>query len=164
MLFVHEFLTYRDGVVRDNGWWEYDPTTEMVYNRNGGRHSYTHTSQEEIIESTWEEILAKTLRNDDCITGWIAPDGEFFGCDPMDHVKLAKYYLKTEEEQLESDGWIKITEVPWWARSADDLNGRYEYFFFNPYKHITQSQYKTLQDKGLKLKEYDLKYNLATEG
>ena len=164
MLFVHEFAEYGDGSVHDNGWWEYDPISERVYNRNGGYHYLHHRPEEEIIESTWDEILARTIRQDSYTTGWIAPDGEFFGCAPMDHLRLAEYYLKVKEEQLEENGWIKITEVPWWAKGRyPELNGRYEYHFFNPYKHITQAQYKTLKDKGLELEEYDLKYNLAAE-
>lgn len=138
MLFVHEFMEYNDGSVRENGWWEYNPDTETVYNRNGGWHTYHHRPEEEIIESTWDEILARTIRDDSCITGWIAPDGEFFGCAPMDHVRLAQYYLKTTEEHLEQEGWIKITEVPYWVKGKyPNINGRYEYHFFNPYKHIT---------------------------
>ena len=164
MFFVHEYIEYGDGSVHDNGWWEYDPVSERVYNRNGGYHYLHHRPEEEIIESTWDEILARTIRQDDYTTGWIAPDGEFFGCAPMDHLRLAEYYLKVEEEQLEENGQIKITEVPWWAKGKyPNLNGRYEYHFFNPYKHITQAQYKTLQAKGLELEEYDLKYNLAIE-
>lgn len=164
MLFVHEFMEYGDGTVRDNGWWEYDPDTEKVYNRNGGWHDYRHRPEEEIIESTWEDILARTIRDDSCVTGWIAPDGEFFGCDPMDHARMAEYYLKTTEQYLEDDGWIKITEVPFWAMGKyPNINGRYEYHFFNLHKHITQAQYKTLKDKGLELEEFDLKYNLAAE-
>ena len=42
MLFVHEFIEYGDGSVHDNGWWEYDPDTEAVYNRNGGYHYLHH--------------------------------------------------------------------------------------------------------------------------
>lgn len=161
-LFVHEFMEYGDGSVHDNGWWEYDPDTEKVYNRNGGYHYLHHRPEEEIIESTWEDILAETIRDDDCITGWIAPDGTFYGCDPMDHIRLAEYYLKTNEEKLENEGWIKITQLPWFMREdSDNPNGRYEYHFFNPYKHITQAQYMTLKYKGLELTDYDLKYNLS---
>ena len=42
MLFVHEFIEYNDGSVHENGWWEYDPDIEIVYNRNGAYHSYHH--------------------------------------------------------------------------------------------------------------------------
>ena len=166
MLFLHEFMTGNDGYTYDNGWWEYDPDTGMVYNRNGGWHNYKYNPKEEIIESTWDDILAMTIRDDSYTTGWIAPDGEFFGCAPMDHVRLAKYYLKTDEEYLEKEGWLKITEVPLWTLVGNDYpssNGRYDYHFFNPYKHITQAQYRTLKSKELELTEYDLKYNLASE-
>ena len=161
-LFVHEFIDYPNLKNHDNGWWEYNPDTGKVYNRNGGWHDFHEHPLQEIKEMTWDEVIAMTVRNDNCATGWIAPDGEWFGCEPMDHVDLARYYLKTTEQDLEEKGWIKITEVPFWLyRNEPELfPGRYEYHFLNPYKYITKAQEKTLAEHGIELTEYDRKYNL----
>lgn len=162
MLFLHEFVDYPGAQGVDNGWWEYNPDRELLFNRNGGYHSHRYHPKEEIIESTWEEILYLSIRDDSYITGWIAPDGTFYGCAPMDHVRLAEYYLKTKENKLEEDGWLKITQLAFFTKpKPDNPNGRYEYLFFNPYKYITQAQYKTMRQKGLELTEYDKQYNLA---
>lgn len=71
MLFLHEYIEYGDGTVYENGWWEYDPDSGKVYSRNGGYHDYHYNPKEEIVESTWEEIFAQTIRHDDYTTGWI---------------------------------------------------------------------------------------------
>ena len=161
-LFVHEFCDYPNLKNEDNGWWEYDPDTGKVYNRRGGWHMYHEHPLQEFKEATWDEIIALTIRDDSYATGWIAPSGEWFGCAPEDHVNFAIYYLNTTEEQLEQDGWIKVTEIPIWLyRNDRDLwRGRYEYHFLNPYKYITKAQEKTLAEHGLELTEYDREYNL----
>ena len=160
MKFLHEFVDYPNRKNMDNGWWQYDPDTGKVYNRNGGWHDYKYHPKEEIIESTWADILKLEIRDDSYTTGWIAPDGTFYGCAPMDHIGLAKYYLGKDEAELEEAGWMKITEVPYMFRGQPGWgNDRFEYYFFNPYKYITDAQIKTLNAKGIELKEYDKKYN-----
>lgn len=161
-LFVHEFVDYPNLKNHDNGWWEFDENTQKVYNRNGGWHELHYHPMNEFKEMTWDEVIAMDVRDDTCYTGWVSPDGTWYGCEPMDHELMARCYFKTTEEKLENEGWIKVTEIPSYllAMAPDVYPDRYEYHFFNPYGYITKAQEKTLAEHGIELTEYDRKYNL----
>ena len=112
MKFLHEFNRFGDNCVQDNGYWEIRGNG-YVYNMNGGRHSYRPSEEDEIIEvESWDEIIKKTIRDDSEITGWLSPDGEFFGCSARNHMMMAEYYFGKSEEELEESGFIKIYEEP----------------------------------------------------
>lgn len=112
MKFLHEIVTYADGAKRDNGWWEIGDDG-YVYNRRGGRHTYDPSPDDEIIEKEdWSDIIKATVRNDNEECGWIAPDGEFFGCARTDHSLMAEFYFGLREIQLEAAGYIKVYELP----------------------------------------------------
>lgn len=163
-LFVHEYYDTPSTKNIENGWWEYDKETGRVYNRAGGWHIFHAHPMQEFKECDWEDILAMTIRNDDLQTGWIAPNGEWFGCETTDHEKLARYYLKTTERDLEEKGWIKVTEIPAFLRIQDPetFPNRLEYFFLNPYGFITKMQENTLFEKGLELSKFDREHHLMS--
>ena len=33
-------------------------------------------------------------RDDSCSTGWIAPNGEFWGCEPYDHLNMMQVDMR----------------------------------------------------------------------
>ena len=161
-LFVHEYYDTPSQKNIENGWWEYRPETGKVYNRNGGWHNFSEHPMQEFKEGEWPDIIAMTIRDDSLLTGWIAPDGEWYGCESTEHVSLANYLLKTSERDLEERGWIKVTEIPWYLHREDPTNwpNRYEYYHFSNTHRITKAQEKTLADHGLELKPYDIRHNL----
>lgn len=141
MKFLHEFLHYGNGTVIDNGYWEIDG--DYLYNFAGGRHHYTPSPNDEIIESDWAEVRrlnAKAAISDNHTTGWIAPDGTFYGVSYQDHHLVAEYLGMTEGE-MENSGYVKIYFNPIWP----DHGNKYEYWFKD---HLSGAQIETLTKRG----------------
>lgn len=44
-------------------------------------------------------------------TGWISPDGVFYGCEAYYHKKQARLVHKKHETKLEEEGWIRINYI-----------------------------------------------------
>ena len=49
-----------------------------------------------------------TILNDTYKTGWLSPEGKFFGCNAYNHRKQAQIVHKKSETDLEEEGWIRI--------------------------------------------------------
>lgn len=146
MKFLHEYLEYPNGKVIDNGYWEI--CGKRLYNRRGGFHKYVPQEGDEIIESTWPEIIRKSLMDkmdDSMITGWIAPDGTFFGCSSQDHADFAEYVLGHDEFTLEKNGYCKIFENPVRLRIEDPDLLQYSYYC----RFLTSAQQDVLEQKGI---------------
>ena len=112
MKFLHEYIHFSETAVQDNGYWEIG-NDGYLYNMNGGRHAYHPSEEDEIVEAeSWDSIIKMTIRDDTEVTGWISPDGEFFGCNPRNHMRMARFFFEKEEEELEESGFIKIYEEP----------------------------------------------------
>lgn len=144
MKFLHEFLTHRDGTKQDNGYWEI--RDNRLVNAAGGWHDYYPSPDDEIFESNWETVkklnfLQYFKDHKNVETGWIAPDGTFYGTGWMDHWMVAEYFDTTESD-LEDKGFIKIYHNPLWPTTGDE----YEYVYTR--YHITQAQIDTLEKKG----------------
>lgn len=144
--FLHEISTYPNGITLDNGWWEIRGC--RLYNRVGGWHDYRPSETDEIRECTWEDIVRETVRDDTQTTGWIAPDGTFYGCAPMDHSDLAECVLHTTERDLEARGYVKIYENPIQLRRAYPEYGPYSYIRCDGH-HPNEAQLRILHEKGL---------------
>ena len=145
MKFLHEYLYYDNGKTIDNGYWEIDG--DRLVNACGGWHPYDPSPDDEIIESDWDYInwlRAKDAISDKYTTGWIAPDGTFYGCDYQNHHYVAEY-LDMTETMMENKGYIKIYLNPIWT---DGYGDKYEYFSFG---HMTQAQIDTLINRGFKV-------------
>ena len=149
MKFLHEFLEYNDGTTRDNGWWEIDGN--RLYNINGGWHDYNPSSDDIIIEADgWDDIPMDYLLDDEAITGWVAPDGKFYGCNPEEHILIAEKVLKSSESMLENQGYVKIYMNPGYLIYAMKQKGYSisAYEFLSVKGHITEAQRITLERKG----------------
>ena len=143
MKFLHEYNVLPNGTAVDNGWWEI--RGDRCVNMRGAGHPYTPSPNDEIKESTWDKIIAETVRDDSEKTGWISPDGEFFGCAPMDHDSLAWYVIGKTQRELELAGWCKI-----YRSMFDHKRGYYCEKFLSP------GQRKVLMEKDVEIKEYDM--------
>lgn len=147
MKFLHEYIHWNNGTITDNGYWRIDG--HKLVNECGGWHDYNPRDDDEIIESTWEEIQklnAKSLISDEYITGWIAPDGTFYGCDYRDHWAVGVYLDKTER-MMETQGYVKIFLNPLYY---DGFGGnKYDYYHE---KFLTSRQKQVLKEKGLEIK------------
>lgn len=146
MKFLHECLKSSNGTVLQDAYWEI--RGNRLYNAAGGFHLYEPKEDDEIIESTWDEILYEAaLKKLDSskITGWIAPDGTFYGCDPTDHWEVAEFILHCSERELEKRGYCKIYCNPiWYITNESEYSYDYE-------KHLTEAQIDVLISKGLEV-------------
>ena len=137
--FIHEVADYPYAKGVDNGWWELGDDG-YVYNRSGGRHGYKPQYEKERIKSTWNDIIKQSLlaNADNYTTGWLAPDGRFYGCDYMDHRLFAEYVFSDSECGLEEKGYCKI------FRSM--LDGRLDFDHMPGGHMLTEFQWKYLLD------------------
>ena len=144
MTFVHEFVDYPSQKNVDNGIWEYE--NGICYNRFGGHHSYTeHPLNKFFTADSWNDVLKYTIRDDTQITGWLAPDGTFYGCAPMDHMALEDHIIQRNASELENEGWIKIYKNSMNMRMLHDEE-------LPPYDYLG-AHYPTLQQKEVLLKK-----------
>lgn len=171
MKFLHEVIDInsKTGEKIYNGWWEIKGN--YLYNYAGVRHSYIPSVDDEIIESSWEEVIKQEARNSTETTGWIAPNGEFFGCGYGDHSFLAEALFDSSCTEMQADGYCMI----YWNRyvnnafelplgdlmipdetlaniAASSQKGSYDYYCDTP---LTAAQKEVLQKKGVKIKEKD---------
>lgn len=149
MIFIHEYAEYGNGTVKDNGWWEWD--NGNLVNCGGGYHEADslETYKEKIECDSWEELFKTDVYKNSLIIkdsefGWLSPEGNFYGCDYRDHERLARYYFEKDEEQLENEGWAKIT----WSVFDHTLR------VYND-DNLTNKQIIYLEDKGFKYVNYD---------
>lgn len=150
MKFVHEYNDYPSAKNVDNGIWLFE--NNRCYNRRGGYHEYRPHPMDEFFEAdSWRDIIKQSFLKDrdKYITGWIAPDGEFFGCAPEDHDDLAEYVLEKTQSELEETGWLKVYEVPWRLRAIATY--REDYGPYSYFGHPTEKQEITLERLGIKI-------------
>lgn len=110
-------LPMRHFVMYEDFWWEYDPKDSLknatLINPMGGRNSgcdirfcKTATAKDR-SELDWKGT--HVYDNEKYLSGWLSPNGEFYGCDYRSHDSLARYVLHKETYELENEGYIKIT-------------------------------------------------------
>lgn len=149
--FLHEYRESRDGTRIDNGWWEIDG--DRLVNQNEGWHYYNPSEDDEIKECEWEDIIRDTIRDDTLTTGWVSPDGTFYGCASTDHRFLAEYIFNMNEIELEVKGYAKIYENPIELRIEIDNLPQYEAMRADGHR-MTKEQIKTIKDKGVNIKKW----------
>lgn len=144
--FLHEFRHYPDGTIEDNRWWEI--IGDKVYNMAGGWHDYRPSEDDIIVvandwnELDWSCLLKDTTTyglKDNSLYGWIDVHGKFYGCDYMEHDRIAYLYFKCTERNLEDAGFAKVYR---------DYDGSRAYYVA---KYLTERQEKTLIDMGIEL-------------
>ena len=123
-------------------WWEYDDSTPInnarLKNIGLGQNSGNDLTGYEIIEAdSWYDLDWKGTKvySPEYFTGWVSPDGKFYGCDYEYHLEQALFVHKTTMRDLEERGFIKITKK---LRSD-------EYMVLNTAK-ITPKQFKWFKD------------------
>lgn len=141
--YLHEFLKFSNGTIRDNGWWEIDG--DRLLNEFGGWHDYQPEEDDVIVEAKdYLDLRNKVdfsyLIKNDSKYGWLAPDGTFYGCDSQEHNELAVlYFKKDDEEELEEEGYLKIF----------DSNGKPRTYVFS-FTKITKEQAVYLLEHGIR--------------
>lgn len=101
----------------DGFWWEYDPRTPKenatLYSIiSFARSSYNNLTDLEILDCdesdlNWENT---TIFDNSYLTGWLSPEGVFYGCDYNHHKLQAKLVHKCSERDMEERGFVKITK------------------------------------------------------
>lgn len=99
-----------------NWWWEYDETLPRscttLYNYAGGKTSdidiegMETATAEAFSDLNWygTEVYDNKYK-----TGWLSPEGKFYGCDYRRHSAQAKFVHNKSECDLEDAGWVKIS-------------------------------------------------------
>lgn len=133
----------------DNFWWELDTKTPLnkatVYNRFGGRQTGLDLSNSTIVEAKdWQHLdwLGTSVYDNAFTTGWLSPQGKFFGCSYSSHNSQAELVHGKPESQLEAEGWIKLTRNIGNERQLVAYAGRDK---FNNYIAPTHLQFEYLQ-------------------
>lgn len=145
-----------------NYWWELDTATPLnkatVYNSAGGRMTEVDCTKLQIAEATdWQDLNWKgtVVWDNNFKTGWLAPSGEFFGCDYRCHSTCANYVLKSSEQKLEKTGHIKITKM----LGRESLEAMIPCYINPKYPKPTSAQIKYLLDrKDISNAQYILQY------
>lgn len=96
-------------------WYEYDPTTPMnetqVVDVDLDEdlcmdiREYERAQANQKKDLDWRQTI---ILNDKYRTGWLSPDGTFFGCEAYHHKLQAQYVHGMRETALENNGWIRI--------------------------------------------------------
>lgn len=76
---------------------------------------YEKAEAEKIEDLDWNETI---IFNNDFKTGWLSPEGKFYGCDAYHHRQQAMFIHKKSEVALEQEGWIRVnyTILENWTR------------------------------------------------
>lgn len=102
-----------------------------------------------IIQATsWEDLDWSCLLDRESSVGWIAPDGTWFGCEPKGHRDLAKWFLKSDENTLEKNGWIRV--------DRDAVTRKIEWYALK--MRITVDQTLTLRKRGFEVESWRVNY------
>ena len=128
-------------VFHNNTWWEYKEGLKILKNKYGVYNHYI-PNEKEIIESDgWDSLDYSYLIDNDQITGWISPEGIFYGCKEKDHNDVADYIFHCSERELEEKEWVKIYKIPAYLG-----NSRYDWYKKN--NRPTAAQKKILENNG----------------
>ncbi|MBQ3493852.1 MAG: hypothetical protein IJA69_00380 [Clostridia bacterium] len=102
-----------------NVWWEYDQSTSpmfaTIYSNSSKKLTNVNISglEKSYAESFFHLDWTNTaIFSQHYKTGWLSPDGKFFGCDFHFHDDQAFLVHKQNEDDLEKQGWIKISYDP----------------------------------------------------
>lgn len=100
----------------DNFWWELSTEHALndctVYNYAGGKMTGLNCTNSHIVEAdSWEFLDWKgtDLWSNQYKTGWLAPNGKFYGCDYKFHSMSANLVHHKTESEMEKAGYMKIT-------------------------------------------------------
>ncbi len=143
-----KFVRYNDF------WYKYDVSTPLnsatLENINNlGRTTGIDISKSQIVEANdvcdldW---YGTKIYDNNYLTGWLAPNGNFYGCDFKHHKEQAKFVHKISEQQIEEKGFIKITYED---RLCQNLVAML-YCHYNKKIAITPEQYKFLKHYPIK--------------
>lgn len=130
-----------------NYWYEYDESTPLnnarLWNTGLGCNSGIDITDKEIVEAKdFSELnwYGTTVYDNSYSTGWLAPNGAFYGCDYKHHNEHAKFVQKLTEREMEEHGFIKIT----YDTRKENLIALLSYHFINNLP-ITAKQYNFLK-------------------
>lgn len=112
----YKLKTHSNAFVKvQNYWWKLDVNTPInratVYNYFGGKQSDINLTNKQIVEANdWSDLDWKgtDVYDDSFKTGWLSPEGEFYGCSNEEHLQQSHFVHKKYENELEQLGWIKI--------------------------------------------------------
>jgi hypothetical protein len=140
-------------------WWQYDEKRNYYYNSAGGGSPKRVTDKviKTQIAQNWDMFYDDPATCDETSdTGWLAPDGTFYGCDSSGHSYTASSIIGTSEKRLDALGWAKLRGgyrgALWYTMGEVPGTLAGDWTTHKP----TPQQVKVLRAKGYKIDRYDL--------
>lgn len=105
----------------DNNWWHWDETTPkdnaklVAFGVKHQKSKVTNIEKLDIVKADdWYSLdwHGTAVLGDEFVTGWLLPDGTFFGCEYHLHDVQAHVVHRKEEREMEMAGCVKITYSP----------------------------------------------------
>jgi hypothetical protein len=114
----------------------------MWINSAGGRCNIHTTNDSDswiVVETVYADDFdeldwSKTYLNDpEKESGWLSPEGIFYGCPYESHDDCAYYILKKSVAELENEGYIRIYHKDQWSCSKDITEVQAKFLLDNNY-------------------------------
>lgn len=104
----------------DGPWWVEDKGDSYWHNYSGGRtpkgpkdevyERVTTTGDFESLDWSKTNMIDNKKES-----GWLSPNGDFYGCDYMEHDRVATLYFHSSPDALMKLGWMRIAgRDSWW--------------------------------------------------
>lgn len=103
----------------DGPWWVEDKGDNYWYNYAGGRtpkgtkdiiyERVTTTGDFESLDWSKTNMIDNSKES-----GWLSPKGDFYGCDYMEHDRVASLYFHSSSDALMRFGWMRIASKSNW--------------------------------------------------
>lgn len=110
----------------DSPWWVEDKGSYWL-NYSGGR--CPKSDKDKVLErvSTTGDFESLDWSKTNLVdntkeSGWLSPKGEFYGCDYMEHDRVAYLYLHSSPDSLMKFGWLRIADKNKWCAYRDETH------------------------------------------
>lgn len=156
-VFCHKTEAYEQRLIINHAghkeWWWYDPARKRYVSQAGGLAGFDDQG-EKVLDKRFlgHDYQVYTPKSEACDDksdqGWIAPDGEFFGCNYAQHDYVAQHVIGCTVGQLETSGWI---------RAYGEQSGRMLWSFGthgDTTQRPTPAQARMLRRKGYKVDRF----------
>lgn len=95
-----------------NYWWE-DGGAFWINSAGGRCHKSKNDVILQTVQSAFEDLdwTITSYVEPDSKTGWLSPDGKYWGCSTQNHRSVADLVLKSSSEKLLDQGWVKVNGI-----------------------------------------------------
>jgi hypothetical protein len=106
-------------------WWWYSPGRDRYTSEPGGLSGFGANDEPVLEEQHWTSDLQTletkaSICREDAIHGWIAPNGEWFGCNYAQHDYVAQFVLGCSVKRLEKLKFCRCQNQTTWRIGGGD--------------------------------------------